>query len=103
MEVNHILLSTYTFILHLYMIFMPFCMNDGTAQMTHLSSTLPFRLDILTMDYFFTSFSLIMLLQNNALVPTTEFFHSIHPGDVRIQYLGYPLCCMVARLGSAHL
>ena len=62
MEVNCVLLSTYTFILHLYMIFMPFYMNDGTAQVTHFSSTLPFRLDILTTDYFFTSFYLIMLL-----------------------------------------
>ena len=31
MEVNCVLLSTYTFILHLYMIFMPFYMNDSTA------------------------------------------------------------------------
>ena len=31
MEVNCVLLSTYTFILHLYMIFMPFYMTDGTA------------------------------------------------------------------------
>ena len=50
MKVNCVLLSTYTFILHLYMIFMPFYMNDGTAQVTHFSSILPFRLDILTMD-----------------------------------------------------
>ena len=62
MEVNCVLLSTYTFILHLYMIFMPFYINDITAQVTHFSSTLPFRLDILTTDYFFSSFYLIMLL-----------------------------------------
>ena len=62
MEVNCVLLSTNTFILHLYMIFTPFYMNDGTAQVTHFSSTLPFRLDILTMDYFFTSFYLMVLL-----------------------------------------
>ena len=31
MEVNCVLLSTYTFILNLYMIFMPFQMNDSTA------------------------------------------------------------------------
>ena len=31
MKVNCVLLSTYTFILHLYIIFMPFYMNDGTA------------------------------------------------------------------------
>ena len=57
MEVN-----CYTFILHLYLIFMPFYMNDGTAGVTYFSSTLPFRLDILTMDYFFTSFYLMMIL-----------------------------------------
>ena len=74
MEVNCVLLSTYTFILHLYMIFTPFYMNDGTARVTHFSSTLPFRLDILTVDYFFTSFYLMMILQNNPLVPAREFF-----------------------------
>ena len=74
MEVNCVLLSTYTFILHLYVICTPFYMNDSTARVTHFSSTLPFRLDILTMDYFFTSFYLMMLLQNNPLVPTREFF-----------------------------
>ena len=74
MKVNCVLLSTYTFILHLYMTFTPFYMNDSTAQVIHFSSTLPFRLDILTIDYFFTSFYLMMLLQNNALVPTREFF-----------------------------
>ena len=62
MEVNCVLLSPYTFILHLYVIFMPFYMNYSTAQVTHFSSTLPFRLVILTMDYFFTSYYLIMLL-----------------------------------------
>ena len=31
MEVNCVLLSTYTFILHLYVIFTLFYMNDGTA------------------------------------------------------------------------
>ena len=35
MEVNCVLLSTYTFILHLYMTFTLFYMNDGTAQVTH--------------------------------------------------------------------
>ena len=34
------------------MTFMPFHMNDGTAQVTHFSSTLIFRLDILTMHFF---------------------------------------------------
>ena len=58
MEVNCVLLSTYTFILHLYMIIKPFYMNDGTAQVTHFSSTLPFRLDVHTTDYFFTPFYL---------------------------------------------
>ena len=43
MEVNCIFLRTYTFILHLFVIFMPFYMNDSTAQVTHFSSTLPFR------------------------------------------------------------
>ena len=54
MEVNCVLLSTYTFILHLYTIVMPFYMNDSTARVTHFSSTLPLRLYIFTMDYFFT-------------------------------------------------
>ena len=62
MEVNCVLLLIYTFILHLYMIFMPFYSNDGTAGVTHLSFTLIFRLDILTIDYFFASLYLIMLL-----------------------------------------
>ena len=62
MEVNCVLLLTYTFTLHLYMIFTPFYSNDGTARVTHFSSTLIFRLDILTTDYFFISFYLIMLL-----------------------------------------
>ena len=52
MEVNCVLLSTHTFILHLHMIFMPFHPNDGTAQVTHFSSTLIFRLDILTIELF---------------------------------------------------
>ena len=60
------------FYITLYVIFMPFYMNDGTARVTHFSSTLSFKLDILTMDYFITSFYL-MLLQNNPLVPTREF------------------------------
>ena len=68
MEVNCVLLSTYTFILHLYVIFTPFYMNDGTAQVTHFSSTLIFRLDILTICYFFTSLYLMMILCNNPLV-----------------------------------
>ena len=53
------------FILHLFMIFMPFYSNGGTARLTHFSSTLIFRLHILTTDYFFTSFYLIMLQQEN--------------------------------------
>ena len=73
MEVNCVLLSTYTFILHLYMISMPFYMNDSTARVTHFSSTLISRLDILTMHYFFPSLYLLMILQNNPLVPTREF------------------------------
>ena len=56
MEVNCVLLSAYTFIFYLYMTFMPFYMNDGTARVTHFSSMLPFRLGILPTDYFFTSF-----------------------------------------------
>ena len=72
-EVNCVLLSTYTFI-HLYMIFTPFYINDGAAQVTHFSSTLIFRLDILTMDYFFTSLYLMIILQNNPSVQTREFF-----------------------------
>ena len=42
MEVNCVLLSNYTFI-YLYMIFTPFYINDGAAQVTHFSSTLIFR------------------------------------------------------------
>ena len=49
------------------MILTPFYSNDSTAQVTHFSSSLNFRLDILTTDYFFTSFYLIMLLQNYPL------------------------------------
>ena len=48
MEVNCVLLLIYTFKLHLNMIFMPFYSNDSIAQVTHFSSTLIFRLDILT-------------------------------------------------------
>ena len=80
MEVNCVLLLIYTFILHLHMIFMPFYSNDGTTRVTHFLSTLIFRLDILTTDYFFTSFYLIMLLQNNPLVPIREFFAQSTPG-----------------------
>ena len=57
MEVSCVLLSTY--ITYLNMVFMPFYINDGTAQVIHFSTTLIFRLDILTMHYFFTSFYLI--------------------------------------------
>ena len=60
MEVNCVLLSTYTF--HLYVIFTPFYINDGAAQVTHFSPTLIFRIDILTMPYFFTSLYLMMIL-----------------------------------------
>ena len=62
------------------MIFMPYYLNDGTARATHFSSTLISRLDILTTDYFFTSFYLKMLLQNNPLDPTREFFAQSTPG-----------------------
>ena len=79
MEVN-CFITTYTFILLLYMIFMPFYINDGTARVTHFSSTLIFRLDILTMHYFFTSLYLMMILQNNPLVPTRELFTQSYPG-----------------------
>ena len=80
MEVNCVLLSIYTFILHLYMIFTPFYINDSTAQVTHFSSTLILELDILTMHYFFTSLYLMMILRNNPLVPTREFFTQSTPG-----------------------
>ena len=79
MEVNYVLLSIYTFILYLYMGFTPFYLNDGTAQVTHFSSTLISRLDILTTDYFFISFYLIMPLLNNPLIPTREFFAQSTP------------------------
>ena len=46
-EVNCVSLSLYTLI-HLYMIFMPFYINDGAAQETHLSSTLIFSIDKLS-------------------------------------------------------
>ena len=68
------------FILHLYIICMPFYSNDGTARVTYFSSNLISRLDILTTDYFFTSFYLIMLLQNNSLIPIREFFAQSTPG-----------------------
>ena len=62
---------------------------------------------MMAQGYFFTSFYLMMLLQNNPLVPTKELFVRSNPGmlgvTLHIQYLGYPLCCMTARLGSAHL
>ena len=51
-SLNCVLLLIYTFILHLYVIFTPFYSNDGTARVTHFSSTLIFRLNILTTDYF---------------------------------------------------
>ena len=54
-EVNHVSLSTYTFI-HLYMIFTPFYINDSAARVTQFSSPLIFSIDKLTMHYFFTSF-----------------------------------------------
>ena len=78
MEVNCVLLSTYTFI-HLIMIFTPFYINDGTARVTHFFATLIFRIDKLTMHYFFTSFYLMMILQNNPLVPTRDFFAQSTP------------------------
>ena len=62
------------------MIFMPFYINDSTAQVTHFSSTLHFRLDILTLHYFFTSLYLMMIFRNNPLVPTREFFAQSAPG-----------------------
>ena len=72
-EVNCISLSLYTLI-HLYVISMPFYINDIAARVTHFSSTLIFSIDKLTMCYFFTSFYLMMTLQNNPLVPMREFF-----------------------------
>ena len=60
-EVNCVPLSLYTLI-HLYMIFTPFYMNDSTARVTHFSSTLIFSTNKLTMCYFFTSFYLMMTL-----------------------------------------
>ena len=49
--------------------------NDDAARVTYFFSTLTFRLDILTTD-FFTSllFSLILPLQNNPLAAIREFF-----------------------------
>ena len=78
-EVNCVSLSTYTFI-HLYMIFAPFYINDDAARVTHFSSTLIFSIDQLTMPCFFTSFYLMMTLQNNPLVPAREFFAQSTPG-----------------------
>ena len=60
-EVNCVSLLLYT-LLHLYMIFTPFYINDSAAQVTHFSSTLIFSIDKLTMSYFFTSFYLMMTL-----------------------------------------
>ena len=73
------IINLYFYITFVYN-FMPFCMNDGTAQVTLFSSTLPFRLEILSMDYFVTPVYLMMLLQNNPLVPTREFFTQSTPG-----------------------
>ena len=56
---------------------MPFYNNEGAAQVTHFSSTLIFRLDILTMHYFFTSLYLIMILQNIHLLQQENF--SLNP------------------------
>ena len=72
MEVNCVLLSIYTFILHLYVIPMPFLFKQQHSMSDTLFPLL--LLDILTTDYFFTSFYLMMLLQNNPLVQTREFF-----------------------------
>ena len=72
-EVNWFSLLLYT-LLYLYLIFTPFYINDGAAQVTHFSSTLIFSIDKLTTSYFFSSFYLMMTLQNNPLVPTREFF-----------------------------
>ena len=78
-KVNCVSLSFYTLI-HLNMIFMPFYINDGAAQVIHFSSTLIFSKDKLTMHYFFTSFHLMMTLQNNPLVPTRDFLAQSTPG-----------------------
>ena len=75
MEVNCVLLSTYTFIIPWYMTFMPFYMNYSTAQVTHFSSTLIFRLDILTIHYFFTSFYLMMI---NGFLNDTYTLHVLY-------------------------
>ena len=101
MQVNCVLLLIYTFILHLYVIFMPFYSNDHTARVTHFSSTLFFRLDILPTDFFH------FLLFNHALAKKStcsnkRIFCSIHPGDIRSnsQYtiLWLPLCCTAAKV-----
>ena len=51
---------------------------------------------------FFTSFYLIMPLQNNPLIPTREFFAQSARGmqgvTLHIQYLSYPLCCTAAKV-----
>ena len=47
-EVNCVSLLLYTFIIYLYMNFMPFYINDGAAQVTQFSSTLTISLDQLT-------------------------------------------------------
>ena len=82
MNILHVLYqqlrSKLCFILYLYFYtfvydFHATYINDGATQVTHFSSTLIFRIDILTMRYFFTSFYLMMILQNNPLVPTREF------------------------------
>ena len=46
-KVSCVLLLLYTF-MYLYMNFMPFYINDGAAQVTHLSSILTISLDQLT-------------------------------------------------------
>ena len=76
MEVNCVLLSIYIiFVDEFYAIYR----NDGAAGVTHFSSTLTLRLDILTTDFFF--FTLLLLsLQNNPLVPKREFFAQSTPG-----------------------
>ena len=77
-EVNCVSLLLYT-LLHLYMIFTLFYINDSAARVTHFSSALIFSIDKLT-SYFFTSFYLMMTLQNNLLVPTRECFAQSTPG-----------------------
>ena len=62
MEVNCVLLSIHTFILHLHVIFMPFYTNDGTAQVTHFSSTLIFPIRYTYHNIFSLCYCLILLL-----------------------------------------